>query len=109
MVDRRLDDAALTLGATRFHAFRRITLPLIIPAVMSGMLFSMVMSFDELIISIFISSPTVRPVAVQMWSDVRGDVDPTIAAIGTLVLAFSLLILVLEAMIRRTRRNFPTV
>lgn len=109
MVDRRLDDAALTLGATRFQAFRRITLPLIIPAVMSGMLFSMVMSFDELIISIFISSPTVRPVAVQMWSDVRGDVDPTIAAIGTLVLAFSLLILILEAIIRRTRRTSPTV
>jgi putative spermidine/putrescine transport system permease protein len=105
MVDRRLDDAALTLGATPFQAFRRITLPLILPAVMSGMLFSMVMSFDDLIISIFISSPTVRPVAVQMWSDVRGDVDPTIAAIGTLVLAFSLIVLVLETIVRQKRHT----
>ena len=105
MVDRRLDDAALTLGATPFQAFRRITLPLILPAVLSGMLFSMVMSFDDLIISIFISSPTVRPVAVQMWSDVRGDVDPTIAAIGTLVLAFSLIVLVLETIVRQKRHT----
>lgn len=104
MVDRRLDDAALTLGATRFTAFQRITLPLIFPSVLSGMLFSMVLSFDELIISIFVSSPLVRPVAVQMWSDVRGDTDPTIAAIGTLVLVFSLVVLLLEAAVRRTRR-----
>jgi putative spermidine/putrescine transport system permease protein len=108
MVDKRLDDAALTLGANRFQAFRRVTLPLILPAVLSGMLFSMVMSFDELIISIFISSPLVRPVAVQMWSDVRGDVDPTIAAIGTLVLAFSLVVLVLEVFLRRVRRMSGT-
>ena len=108
MVDSRLDDAALTLGATRFVAFRRVTLPLILPAVLSGMLFSMVLSFDELIISIFVSSPLVRPVAVQMWSDVRGDTDPTIAAIGTLLLAFSLVILLLEAAVRRMRRVSDT-
>jgi putative spermidine/putrescine transport system permease protein len=105
LVDPRLEDAALTLGATRWQSFHRITLPLIMPAVLSGLLFSMVMSFDELIISIFISSPTVRPVTVQMWSDVRGDVDPTIAAIGTLILSFSLLVLLIEALLRRSRRS----
>lgn len=103
LVDDQLESAAMTLGATRWRAFWRVTFPLILPAVLSGLLFAMVVSFDELIVSIFLSSPTVRPVAVQMWSDVRGDVDPTIAAIGTVILVFSLGVLLIEALLRRQR------
>jgi len=103
LVDDRLESAALTLGATRWRAFWRVTFPLILPAVLSGLLFAMVISFDELVVSIFLSSPTVRPVTVQMWSDVRGDVDPTIAAIGTLLLAFSVCALLLETVLDRQR------
>jgi putative spermidine/putrescine transport system permease protein len=95
----------MTLGATRWRAFWRVTFPLILPAVLSGLLFAMVVSFDEVIVSIFLSSPTVRPVSVQMWSDVRGDVDPTIAAIGALVLAFSIGALLLETLLRRQRNR----
>jgi putative spermidine/putrescine transport system permease protein len=105
LVDDQLENAAMTLGATRWRAFWRVTFPLILPAVLSGLLFAMVISFDELIVSIFLSSPTVRPVSVQMWSDVRGDVDPTIAAIGTLVLAFSVGALLVETVLRRQRNR----
>jgi putative spermidine/putrescine transport system permease protein len=103
LVDGQLESAALTLGATHWRAFWRVTFPLILPAVLSGLLFAMVISFDELVVSIFLSSPTVRPVTVQMWSDVRGDVDPTIAAIGALLLAFSVAVLLLEAALNRER------
>ena len=103
LVDDQLESAALTLGATHWRAFWRVTFPLILPAVLSGLLFAMVISFDELVVSIFLSSPTVRPVTVQMWSDVRGDVDPTIAAIGALLLAFSVGVLLLEAVLNRER------
>jgi putative spermidine/putrescine transport system permease protein len=103
LVDDQLESAALTLGATRWRAFWRVTFPLILPAVLSGMLFAMVISFDELVVSIFLSSPTVRPVTVQMWSDVRGDIDPTIAAIGALLLAFSVGALLLETVLNRQR------
>jgi putative spermidine/putrescine transport system permease protein len=99
LVDDQLENAALTLGASRWRAFWRVTFPLILPAVLSGMLFAMVISFDELVVSIFLSSPTVRPVTVQMWSDVRGDVDPTIAAIGALLLAFSVGALLVETVL----------
>ena len=105
LVDDQLENAAMTLGATRWRAFWRVTFPLILPAVLSGLLFAMVVSFDELIVSIFLSSPTVRPVSVQMWSDVRGDVDPTIAAIGTVILAFSVVALLLETVLRRQRNR----
>jgi putative spermidine/putrescine transport system permease protein len=103
LVDDQLESAAMTLGATRWRAFWRVTFPLILPAVLSGLLFAMVVSFDELVVSIFLSSPTVRPVTVQMWSDVRGDVDPTIAAIGAIILAFSVCALMLETVLSRQR------
>jgi putative spermidine/putrescine transport system permease protein len=101
MVERQLEDAALTLGASPWNCFRRVTLPLITPAILSGLLFAMVISFDELVVSLFISTPAVRPVTVQMWSNIRGDVDPTIAAVATLLLLFSLTALLAEHVVRR--------
>jgi putative spermidine/putrescine transport system permease protein len=100
-MDPRLEDAASTLGAKPFAAFRRITLPLLAPAILSGLLFAAVASFDELIVSLFVSSARIRPVAVQMWSNIRGDMDPTIAAIASLCFAFALLALLAEMILRR--------
>ena len=107
MVDEQYEKAALTLGASPWIVFRRIVFPLILPGVLSGLLFAMVISFDELVVSLFIGSPTFRPVTVQMWSDVLGDIDPTIAAIGTLLFLFSLVVLLLEAIMRRVGGGSP--
>ena len=105
-LDPRLEHAAATLGARPWTAFRRVTLPLLAPAVLSGLLFAMVVSFDELIVSLFVSTARLRPVAVQMWSNVRGDFDPTVAAIATLCFVFAFLALGAEAMLRgRTGRS----
>ncbi len=90
-----------TLGASPWIGFRRVTLPLLMPSVLSGLLFAMVVSFDELIVSLFVSTARVRPVPVQMWSNVRGDFDPTIAAIATLCFVFALFALLLEMVLRR--------
>jgi len=103
MVDRRLEQAALTLGASPWKTFRRVTLPLILPAVLSGLVFAMVVSFDELVVSLFISTPAVRPVTVEMWSNVRGAVDPTIAAVATVLFTVSLAALLGEVITRRFR------
>lgn len=110
LVDRRLEDAAANLGAKPFTIFRLITLPLIMPAVLSGLLFSMVLSFDELVVSLFISTPVVRPVTVQMWANIRGDTDPTIAAIATVLFLFSLAILLLDGLLRgKGGEQAPTI
>jgi putative spermidine/putrescine transport system permease protein len=110
MVDEQLEQAALTLGATRWSAFWHVIFPLILSALLSGFLFAMIISFDELIVSMFISSPTLRPVTVQMWSDIRGDVDPTISAIGTLLFFFSLVVLLAETLLRgRWREGGPNL
>jgi putative spermidine/putrescine transport system permease protein len=100
-LDARLEDAAATLGASPWIGFQRVTLPLLMPSVLSGLLFAMVVSFDELIVSLFVSTARVRPVPVQMWSNVRGDFDPTIAAIATLCFVFALFALLLEMVLRR--------
>ena len=100
-LDARLEDAAATLGARPWAAFRHVTLPLLSPAVLSGLLFAMVVSFDELIVSLFVSTARTRPVPVQMWSNLRGDFDPTIAAIATLCFVFALVALLLEMTLRR--------
>ncbi len=107
--DSRLEDAAANCGAPPFTAFRRITLPLIAPSVLSGMLFAMVISFDELVVSLFLSTPTVRPVTVQMWSNIRGDTDPTIAAIATVLFLFSLFALLIDGLARRKSGRAPGI
>ena len=100
VLDWQLENAALTLGATYWSAFWRVVFPLILPAVLSGFLFAMIISFDELVVSLFISSPTLRPVTVKMWSDILGDVNPTISAIGSVLFLFSLIVLLAESLLR---------
>jgi putative spermidine/putrescine transport system permease protein len=102
MLDPRLEAAAATLGAPPGIALRRIVLPLVSPAILSGLLFALVVSFDELVVSLFISTPEVRPLTVQMWSDVMGDVDPTITAVASLLLCASLLALGVRALVQRS-------
>ena len=100
-LDPRLEGAAATLGAPPWTAFRRVTLPLLLPGVLSGLLFAMVVSFDELIVSLFVSTARVRPVPVQMWSNLRGDFDPTVAAIASVCFLVALAALGLDALLRR--------
>jgi len=101
--DVQLEHAAATLGAPPWAAFRHVTLPLIMPAVASSLLISMILSFDELIVSLFVSSARVRPVAVQMWSNLLGDFDPTIAAIASVCFLFALLVMAADLALRAGR------
>ncbi len=83
--DERLETAAASLGASRLTTFFTITLPLILPGILSGMLFAFVTSFDEVIVSLFINSPALRTLPVQIFSSMTRDADPTVAAVGTLI------------------------
>jgi len=98
--DARLEEAAATLGAPPWSTFRHVTLPLVLPAVLSSLLVAMILTFDELIVSLFVSSARVRPVAVQMWSNLLGDFDPTIAAIASVCFLLALLVLLADLALR---------
>ena len=91
--DRRLEQAALGLGATPLRAFRQVTLPLIRPGVLGGALFAFLVSFDELIVALFLSGSGAITLPRRMWDDPRFAIDPTIAVVSTLTVAPTALLL----------------
>ncbi|PZW41152.1 ABC transporter permease [Pseudomonas sp. URMO17WK12:I2] len=85
--------AAASLGASPITAFRRVTLPLIAPGVISGALFAFATSFDEVVVTLFLAGPEQVTLPRQMFSGIRENLSPTIAAAATLLIGFSILLL----------------
>ena len=85
--------AAASLGASPLTAFRRVTLPLIAPGVISGALFAFATSFDEVVVTLFLAGPEQATLPRQMFSGIRENLSPTIAAAATLLIAFSIIML----------------
>lgn len=100
-VDPAYERAAASLGAGPFSTFARITLPLILPGVLVGALFAFAISLDEVVVAIFLTTPDVRTLPVQMWSTVRDFIDPTMAAITSMMLVVTLLILLGSLLLNR--------
>jgi putative spermidine/putrescine transport system permease protein len=103
--DQNLMRAASSLGASPWIAFRRVMLPIIFPGVASGALFAFATSLDELVVTLFVAGPDQRTLPRQIFSGVREYVSPAIAAVATiLVLLSSLLLLTVELLRRRAER-----
>lgn len=104
-VDERLEHAALSLGATPWRAFRHVTFPLIRPGVIAGALLAFIASWQDVVIALFISGTRSGTLPKRMWKGLRSEIDPTIAAVSTLLVAVSLaLLVVLELLRRRSAR-----
>ncbi len=99
--DHGLTRAAASLGATPIHAFRKVTLPLILPGIVSGGLFAFVTSFDEVVVVLFIASPEQRTLPKQMFSGIREMISPTITAAATLLIIFAITMLTTVELLRR--------
>jgi spermidine/putrescine transport system permease protein len=93
-LDRQAELAAIDLGASSWQAFFKVTLPAILPAVVSGALLAFTMSFDDFVITYFTTGPGDTPLAVRIYSMMRGDVTPEINAVSTVILVASLLLIV---------------
>ena len=103
--DRRLEFAAMSLGAGRWATFQQVTFPLIRPAVLAGAFFAFITSFDELLVALFVSGSSAVTLPRRMWDELRFEIDPTIAAVSTLMIALTLgLFLASEALRRRSDR-----
>lgn len=100
-MDRNLELAAASLGADPIRTFRRVTLPLITPGVLAGALFAFITSWDEVVVSIFMTTTRFRTLPVEMWEQVRQVVDPTVAAVATVVMAVTTTVLVFVFVVRR--------
>jgi len=99
--DHSLSRAAASLGAPPLHVFRRVVLPLILPGVISGALFAFVVSFDEVVVVLFLASPEQRTLPKQMFSGIREMISPTITAAATLLILFSIALLTSVELLRR--------
>lgn len=100
-MDRNLERAALNLGANPLKTFRYVTLPRILPGVLAGALFAFIISWDEIVVAIFLTSPFLRTLPVVMWEQVRTEVDPTIAALATLLTLITTMIFAVAVLARR--------
>lgn len=99
--DTTLTRAAASLGADGVNTFFRVTLPLILPGVISGALFAFVTSFDEVVTVLFLAGPEQTTIPRQMWSGIREQLSPAILAIATVLTAISVLLLLAVEMLRR--------
>lgn len=99
--DERLEYAAMNLGANRWQTFWRVTLPIIRPGVLAGALFAFITSFDELIVALFVSGTGAVTLPRRMWDSLRQEIDPTIAAVSTLLIAVSVVVLLGAEILRQ--------
>jgi putative spermidine/putrescine transport system permease protein len=100
--DTRLDQAAWTLGANRWRTLISITLPIIKGGLVAAFLFAFITSFDELTIAIFISGGLATTLPKQMWDDMILQLNPTLAAVSTVVFVLVTTLLVVAERFRRT-------
>ena len=99
--DHSVTRAAASLGSNPVHTVRKITLPLIMPGVISGALFAFVTSFDEVIVVLFLAGLENTTIPIQMWVGLREQLSPTILAVATCLIVMSTLILVSAELLRR--------
>lgn len=104
-LDVSLGRAAMSLGANPWRTFLRVTFPLIRPGMLSGALFAFLTSFDEIVVALFISGTRSMTLPRQMWVAVKEEIDPTIAAISTLLIFFSAGLMLATELIRRRARR----
>ena len=102
--DASLVRASLGLGAPPLTTFRRITLPLIAPGVAAGALLAFATSFDEVVVTLFIAGPDQVTLPRQMFTGIRENISPTIAAVATLLTIFTTGLMLALEWVRGRRR-----
>jgi ABC-type spermidine/putrescine transport system permease subunit II len=100
-MDRSTEDAAADLGAGAWRIFWTITFPQLQTAVLAAAVLAFTFSFDDLVISVFLTTPTVTTLPVYLFGSARFGVTPDVYAIAAVMLAFTLVMLALVALVYR--------
>ena len=93
-LDRRIEQAAVSLGAGSGILFRRITLPLILPGVASGWVLAFIQSFDEVTMTVFIAAPGTETLPVRMFAYIQDSIDPLVTSVSASVILITVLFLI---------------
>ncbi len=103
-MDASLAEAARDLGASEWQVFRDITLPLIAPAIASGMVLSFAMSFDDVIISLFVTGVNVNTLPIRVYTQIKTGVTPEINALCSLMLLATLILVALSTWLGKEKQ-----
>jgi spermidine/putrescine transport system permease protein len=101
--DRSIEEAAQDLGANELKTFALITLPLLMPGIVSGALLAFTLSIDDFIISFFVTGKGWNTLPIYIWSQLKQGVTPEINAVSAMLLLFSVTIVVLSLLLQRRR------
>lgn len=102
-IDKSLEEAARDLGASPVRIFWDITLPLIMPAVASGCLLAFAMSFDDVVISIFVNGARLSTLPIKVYTQLKTGVTPEINALCTIILIVVVLVMLVVSFFRREK------
>jgi len=96
-----IEIAAQVLGASRMRTFFSVVLPPLMPSIVAAALFSFLLSFDEVVIAWFLTSPRALTLPIKMYSSIQWEVSPVLAAISTLLTLLSLVVCVVSLLLRK--------
>jgi putative spermidine/putrescine transport system permease protein len=105
LFDQSIEDAAVICGASRLKAIIKITIPVIKPGIFASMLFTFLVSWDEVVVSIMMSSPELQTLPVRMWSTLRQDLTPIITVASSLLIFLSLCVMTIANFVRKHSHN----
>jgi spermidine/putrescine transport system permease protein len=107
-IDPHLLEAAYDLGATRWDAFRRVTLPLLTPAILGGVLMAFTISLDDFIVTFFTGGPGSTTLPLKVYSMIKSGVSPEINALSTVLVMVSMALVALAVVVQRRGRGVET-
>lgn len=99
-LDKEMQEASMSMGAGNWYTFRHVTLPLVRPGIITALLFSFILSFDEVTVTMFLVGPFITTLPVEIYSFIQESGTPVVAAISSvLVVVTLLLVLILERVV----------
>lgn len=96
-----LEEAAADLGANEWQSFRRVTLPLLMPGIISGALLAFTLSLDDFVITFFVAGPGSTTLPVRVYSMIRFGLTPEVNAVSTLMFLGSTLLVIISLVLQR--------
>ena len=108
-LDPGLEEAARDLGATPWQAFRRVTLPLLVPAIIGAVLMAFTISLDDFIVAFFTAGPGSTTLPLKVYSMVKSGVSPEINALSAVLVLISMVLITFSLRLQRSKGELLTL
>ncbi len=103
--DKRLEEAAMDLGANELETFRRVTLPLLMPGIIGGALMAFTLSIDDVIVTQFTAGPNSTTLPLKIYDTVKVGITPEVNAVSTLLLLASIVLVMGSLLFQREKKG----